>query len=130
MYDILPQSINANRYYEQLDMLVTALREKRRRTVSTNYSNIHFLHYNARPHTANQTMQKLRTLGFNILPHPPYSPDLAPSNYYLFSAMKSAIRGKNYNNVADIQLDINNWIESKDTKFFYDVFAKLPGRRA
>ena len=109
-------------------MLVTALREKRRRTVSTNYSNIHFLHDNARPHTANQTVQKLRTLGFIILPHPPYSLDLVPSDYYLFSAMKSAIRGKNYNNVADIQLDINNCIESKDTKFFYDAFAKLPRR--
>ena len=32
--------------------------------------------------------------GFEILPHPAYSPDLALSNFYLFSKLKSAIRGK------------------------------------
>ena len=42
--------------------------------------------------------------------------------------MKSAIRGKNYNSVADIHLDIKIWIESKDSNFFHNAFRKLPER--
>jgi hypothetical protein len=37
-------------------------------------------------------------LQWTILPHPPYSLDLAPSDYQLFSPLKDAIRGKNFEN--------------------------------
>ena len=34
--------------------------------------------------------------GFEILPHPPYSPDIAPSDFYMFPKMKSYLRGTQY----------------------------------
>ena len=34
--------------------------------------------------------------GFEILPHPPYSPDMTPSNFYLFAKLKSHFRGTLY----------------------------------
>lgn len=43
-----------------------------------------FLHDNARPHTANQTQELI----WEQLDHPPYSPDLAPSNYHMFLHLK------------------------------------------
>ena len=41
-----------------------------------------FLHFdNARPHAAEHEVDEM---GFKKLPHPPYSPDLAPSDFFLF----------------------------------------------
>jgi hypothetical protein len=44
-----------------------------------------FLQDNAAPHKATITHQKLADLHFEVLKHPAYSPDLAPSDYCLFS---------------------------------------------
>ncbi|CAH2243067.1 histone-lysine N-methyltransferase SETMAR-like [Pararge aegeria] len=51
---------------------------------------------NARPHTALQTVTKLRELGLEALPHPPYSPDLAPTDYYFFQNLDNFLRGKKF----------------------------------
>ena len=39
-------------------------------------------------------MSKLHQLGFELLPHPPYSTDLAPSKFFLFSSLKNFLGGK------------------------------------
>ena len=49
------------------------------------------LHDNIRPHTAANTAQTLRKLKFEVMAHPPYSPDLAPSDYHLFGPLKKAL---------------------------------------
>jgi hypothetical protein len=42
------------------------------------------LHYdNARPHTSLHAREAITKLQWTVLPHPPYSPDLAPSDYHL-----------------------------------------------
>jgi histone-lysine N-methyltransferase SETMAR len=130
LMEVLPQgqTINADRYCNQLDHLVLAIQQKRRRLLGGGYHQIHYLHDNARPHTAAKSVQKLRDIGFSVLPHPPYSPDLAPSDFYLFSALKSAIRGRNYSSAEEIQEVLDAWIESKPRNFFADGIRKLPGR--
>ncbi len=50
-----------------------------------------FLHVNAHPHTAAQTQEHLVKFCWTILTHPPYSPDLAPSNFHLFPGLKRAL---------------------------------------
>jgi histone-lysine N-methyltransferase SETMAR len=50
-----------------------------------------FLHDNASARRALATQKKLDYLGFHCLDHPPYSPDLAPSDYYLFPGLKKTI---------------------------------------
>jgi hypothetical protein len=53
-------------------------------------------HNNARPHPSLRTREAITKLQWTVLSHPPYSPDLAPSNYHLFGPLKDAIRGKRF----------------------------------
>ena len=56
----------------------------KKRPAMFNRKHIILHHNNAKPHTALGTRQKIAELGCEILSHPPYSPDLAPSDYHLF----------------------------------------------
>jgi len=79
------QTINAEYYSSLLVQLKDILKEKRRRKVT---KGVLFLHDNAPARRALLTQKKLAYLGFQCLDHPPYSPDLAPSEYHLFPGLK------------------------------------------
>jgi len=51
--------------------------------------NVILHHDNARLHTAYATIAAIRAKGWNILPRPPYSPDLAPPDFYLFGPLRT-----------------------------------------
>ena len=82
-YELLPenQTINSNKYCSQLDQLKAALDEKRPELV--NRERIIFHQDNARPHVSLMTRQKLLQLGWEVLIHQLYSPDIAPSDAIL-----------------------------------------------
>ena len=63
------------------------LKEKRQRRGKVT-KGVLFLHDNASAHRTLATQKKLVYLGFQCLDHPPFSPDLAPSAYHLFSGLK------------------------------------------
>jgi histone-lysine N-methyltransferase SETMAR len=48
---------------------------------------------NARPHMSARTTAEIHLLGFTVSDHPPYSPDMAPSDFHLFPKMKKHFRG-------------------------------------
>ena len=83
LIDYLPkgQTINAEYYSFLMVQLRDILKEKRRGKVT---KGVLFLHDNA----PGSTQKKLAYLGFQCLDHPPYSPDLAPSDYHLFPGLK------------------------------------------
>jgi hypothetical protein len=53
------------------------------------------------------TIQKLK---WNILLHPPYSLDLAPSDYHLFGALKEHLGGKRFHNSEEVIQDVQEWL--------------------
>ncbi|GFY04481.1 histone-lysine N-methyltransferase SETMAR [Trichonephila clavipes] len=69
---------------------------------------------NARPHTYLVTRQNLWELGWKVLMLPPYSPDLAPSDYHLFLAMQNFLSDKKLGSREDCENRL------------LDVFAKTP----
>lgn len=130
LIDVLPRNSNMTSIYycQVLDRLKGALQIKRRRMMQGDISNIRLLHDNATPHSALITRTKLTELGFSVLPHPPYSPDLAPSDFYLFSPLKSHLRGKNFNTADEASIAIQEWADSKPAAFFLEGIYKLPNR--
>ncbi|GFX66966.1 histone-lysine N-methyltransferase SETMAR [Trichonephila clavipes] len=60
---------------------------------------------NARPHTSVVTHQNLWEHGWKVLMHPPYSPDLAPSDYLLFLALITFLSDKKLGSRHDYEID-------------------------
>ena len=80
-YELLKPNeiLNGERYRTQLIRLKRAIVEKRPE-YATRHEAIIFHHDNARPDVAIPVKNYLENSGWEVLPHPPYSPDLAPSN--------------------------------------------------
>lgn len=121
------ETITAERYEQQLNNLNHALNEKRP-IQTTKQRKVILLHDNARPHVAKHVKNALEALKWEILPHAPYSPDCAPSDYYLFRSMQSALQNQTFRNQEEIKKWLEEWIRSKDEKFFFDGIHQLPER--
>lgn len=117
------QTVTAELYAEQLRRLATAIQEKRPRRVE-----VHLLHDNARPNVASVSRCQLEQLGWEVVPHPAYSPDLAPSDYHLFRALKYFIRKKKFRDFTDIKCNLDLFFNSQSQKFWSDGIQSLPLR--
>ncbi len=63
-----------------------------------------FIHMdNASSHTASLTLQHLRNLGWTVLPHPPYSPDLAPNDFWLYPRIKKGLKGCKFHTTQELE---------------------------
>ncbi|KAJ4451274.1 hypothetical protein ANN_02735 [Periplaneta americana] len=74
-------------------------------------------HDNAWPHTDRVTVEKIRTFGWETLPQSPYSSDLAPSEYHLFSSVKEQLRGQRYETLEDIRKAVRQCLREDETNF-------------
>ena len=77
-------------YANLLDQLRTAIREKRRGNFS---KGVLLQQDNTRVHTCKVAMDAVERNGYELIPHLAYSPDLAPSDFFLFPNSKNDIRG-------------------------------------
>lgn len=127
-FELLPrnQTINSDVYCEQLDKLNTAIKEKRPELV--NRKGVIFHQDNARPHTSLVTRQKLSELGWELLMHPPYSPDLAPSDYHLFRSLQNSLNGKTFDKDEDIKSHLLQFFADKGQKFYERGIMNLQER--
>jgi len=84
-------------------------------------------HDNAPAHTALSIQEFLAKKNIPVLPHPPYSPDLAPCNLYLFPKLKSKLKGRHFGTMVNIQkivTDELNTLTENDFKYCYDQWKK------
>ncbi len=102
------QTVNSELYCKVLrDKLKPAIREKRRGLIRRG---VILQHDNAPPHAAHLTRGTLKEFGWEVLIHPPYSPDLAPSDFHLFGPLKTFLRGKNFSTNDEVKIDVETWL--------------------
>ena len=58
--------------------------------------------------------------------HPPYSPDIAPSDFHLFWSLQNSLNGKNFNSLEDRKMHLVQFFAQKDKMFWEDGIMKLP----
>ena len=120
------QTVTKEIYCEQLDRLKTAIAEKRPGLLNRKGVILH--HDNAPAHTAKVTLQKIRELGWEVIPHPAYSPDIAPSDYYLFRSLEHFLSGKKYKDMDDIKYGLLEFFGQKTPSWYEKGINDLVNR--
>jgi histone-lysine N-methyltransferase SETMAR len=125
--DYLPRGITINGpyYASMIERLRSAILKKRRGKVSRG---VLLLHDNAPVHKCKVVQAVIRQSGFIELNHPAYSPDIAPSDYYLFSNLKKFLRGKNFNSDDEAITAVEDYLTDLDSDFFCKGIESLHDR--
>ena len=102
-------------YANLLDQLRTAIRGKRRDKLS---KGVVLQQDKARVHTCKVAMDAVKRNGYELIPHPAYSPDLASSDFFLFSNLKKDIRGLHFRSDEEVATAVEEWVNGEDPDFF------------
>ena len=94
-----------------------ALREKRPEYQKRQHKVI-LLHDNAPSHTAKLVKETIEAFSWEIISHAAYSPDLAPSNYYLFASMGHALSDQHFTSYENVRKCLDDWFASKERQLF------------
>jgi len=66
----------------------------------------------------------MTNLKFTVVPHPPYSPNLAPSDFWWFPKLKETLKGQHFSSDAEVEAAVRKWISSQPETFFMDGMNK------
>lgn len=102
-HEFLPeaQSVNKEYYLAVIRRLREAIRKKRPLLWRDNSWYLH--HDNAPAHTSLLVRDYLAKNHVNVLPQAPYSPDMAPADFFLFSKLKMPLRGRRFDSIFAIK---------------------------
>ncbi|GBM80452.1 hypothetical protein AVEN_57290-1 [Araneus ventricosus] len=81
----------------------------------------------ARSHVSTMTDWTLYKLEWDLMQHPPYSPDMVPSDFYLFSLLQLHLDGAIFNSNEVIN-EVHLFLDSPTPHFFAEGIEKLPER--
>ncbi|GFX48184.1 mariner Mos1 transposase [Trichonephila clavipes] len=97
------QTINQHYYIEVLGNLRERIRKKKKRPEMWKEKSCIFHQDNAPAHSALSFERFLAKHSIPVLEHPPYSPDLAPCDFFLFPKVKSALKGTRFESVEAVK---------------------------
>jgi hypothetical protein len=123
-YELLERNLTATveSYYQHVSRLEEAIQQER----PGRRHGVILQHDNARLHTANMAKAAIQKLDWEIFPHSPYSPNLAPSDYHLFRALPNNLRGVSSNNNAELQYWLDKFFTAKPADFLKRGMENLP----
>ncbi len=130
LVEFLPpgETVNGDFYHEVLCRLKERIRRKRpglwERDEEGN--RMFWLHHdNATPHTNVRNLALIGESGINLVPHPPYSPDLAPCDFALFPHLKKQLRGVRFANIAEVQNRVRLILRQTEPEVFYNALRGM-----
>jgi hypothetical protein len=109
-------------YRETLKKLYRVIQKKRYVMLT---SNIVLLHECARPHTAAHTEALLEHFNWELFDDSPYGPDLALSDYHLFTHLRNWEASQCFNNNEELVESVKTWLSSQAVDFFDTGIQKL-----
>jgi transposase len=119
------RTVNQHCYLEILARLREAVRRRRPEL----WPGAWISHYdNALSHDALAVREFLAKKSIMKLDHPPYSPDLAPCNFWLFPKLKTALKGHRFSDIADIQEHAATILQSIPEEEFQKCFEQCKHR--
>ena len=86
------------------------------------------LYHHDNAHTSLKEMAKLEQLRFELVAHPPYSPDLVPSDYYLFPNLKRWLQGKRFTSNEEVIAETEAYFEGLDVSYYRKSIEMLENR--
>ena len=85
----------------------------------------HFHQNNAPVHNSILVTDYLTKMGIKTVPHRPYSPDLAPCDFWLFPKLKEKLRGCHYETIEEMKEAVTKVIDTFTQEDFHGAFQKL-----
>ena len=119
-------TVKSENYCKLLTQVKKDIENKRRGLQSRDMI---LLQDNARPNTAARTLAKIEDLGWKLLTHPPYSPDLAPSDFQLFGPLKESMREIHFQTDEEMKAAVSKWLRTQSTEFYAKGIDDLISRR-
>ncbi|XP_052682598.1 histone-lysine N-methyltransferase SETMAR-like [Crassostrea angulata] len=116
------QTVNAAYYSKVLRRDLVKAIKKKRPAMAVDLGNIILHQDNAPAHTATSTCLEIELLGYDLLEHPPYSPDLAPMDFAIFPFIKSQLRGVRFEDSDEPKYATRTIVSKIDSKWYSDVF--------
>jgi len=117
LVDYLPQktTMTGPYYCEMLTNLHQAVKEKQRGMLTRDPL---LLHDNAAAHMSRVAQAIVKDIGFEQLSHPPYSPDLAPSDFCLFRLLKKHFRGTRFFDDDELKQATESYLGNMPQEFY------------
>lgn len=109
------RTITGQYYSEILQKLHDAIKEKRRGKLPRG---VLLLDDNAPVHRAGVVLDALRDLQWTRLNHPPYSPDLAPSDFRVFPDLKKTLKGIRFESQSEVEVAVMRWLDDQPKSYW------------
>ena len=71
-------------------------------------------------------METISKLKWNLLSHPPYSPDIAPSDFFLFGRLKSDLEGVQFEDNSAVISYVQEWLRNQPKHFWEKGIKQEP----
>ncbi|CAF2057187.1 unnamed protein product [Rotaria magnacalcarata] len=128
-FELVPdgRAVDAELYSEQLERVCNILMQRYPTLIRQERALLQ--HDNAPAHRTNLTKEKLGELdGIEVLLHPAYSRELAPSDYGLFRSMVDFFRGRRFETFDQVEAACREFFESKKPHWYRDQIRQLAER--